>query len=104
MNRIEQYADKLRAQIKTGVKPDGTPMDDIADLERNLAIDVFEFAAYQDAKSRAQLRGLISTDEALTIYQALGGSPGANGGWAPTTDVAMKVTITTLMGQLMGVR
>ena len=105
-NRVTAYAQKLRDQIATGHKPDGSPLGDLARLDETMAISLAEFVAFQNLKSQAQASGRITYDEALTIYAALGDgySHDGNGGWAPGVDLAMKVTITELMAQLAGVR
>ena len=103
INRVVAHADALRTVIQSGRKPDGTPLEPgaLERLDADLAIDLLEFAVFQDVKSRAQLHGLITTEEALTVYHALGGAPGSNGGWAPDTDLAMKVTVTGLIKQIL---
>lgn len=105
-NRVTAYADKLRAQIASGRKPDGSPLGDLAKLDETMAISLAEFVSFQNLKSRAQVSGVLTVDEAMTIYAALGDgySHDGNGGWAPGVDLAMKVTITELMAQLVGVR
>lgn len=103
-NRVEDHAATVREAIASGRKVDGSgPIGDTAALDAELAVTFAEHAAYQDAQARAHLNGVITTDEAQTIYRALGeyGSE-ANGGWSKGTDLALKVTVTTVIGQLLG--
>jgi hypothetical protein len=103
-NRIEEHAATVREAIASGRKVDGSgPIGDTAALDAKLAVTFEEHYAFQNAQASAHASGVITTDEAQTIYRALGevGSE-ANGGWAKGTDLALKVTVTTLMGQLIG--
>ncbi len=103
-NRVEAHAATVREAIANGQKVDGSgPIGDTAALDRELALTFEEHFAYQNAQARAHASGLITPDEARTIYRALGevGSE-TNGGWARGTDLALKVTVTTVMGQLIG--
>lgn len=106
-NRIAKAIENLREQIATGLKPDGTPMGDLEKLDASLAIDIGELFAFQEAKSRAQVMGVLTVDEAMTIYAALGGEFGgvdSNGGWDSSADLATKVVVTQLMGELIAAR
>lgn len=73
-----------------------------ADLNAEMAVTSGEHFAYQTQQSRAAAGGRLNVDESLTVYVALGevGSA-ANGGWAASTDLATKVAVTMLMGELM---
>ena len=98
-NRIDLAAEQLREQLET--------MDaaKCLALEASLAIDFSEHAAYQDAQASAHAGGVLSTEEALTVYAALGEIGDAdNGGWARGTDWALKVTVTRLMAELLTLR
>lgn len=117
-NRVAAHAAMVRAAIASGQKVDRSgPIGDLERLEADLALAPFEHAAYQTAQVRAHARGVLSTAEALTVYRALGDYPSSegdsdrfdapmpdpsNGGWAAETDLATKVTVTTLMGSLIG--
>lgn len=95
-NRVLDAIEKARVTLST-VEP-----AKLATAEAALAIDVLELAAMQDAKSRAQVMGLINVDEAMTIYTALGEAPSpGNGGWAPGTDVATKYVVTSFIKALL---
>lgn len=100
-NRVLDYAARVRANIEAGRKPDGSPITaDLSELERTLALSPIEVVAFQNAQARAHATGVLSTAEAQTVYTAIG----EGGDWAPGTDLALKVTITNLMSELMGRR
>jgi len=102
-NRVITYAADIRARQASGLKPDGSPVGDLDDLDASLAISFGERAAYQDAQAAAHASGVLTADEALTVYTAIGESGSdANGGWPAGVDLALKVAVTALMGQLLG--
>jgi len=76
--------------------------DELAQLDRDMAVSFEEHFAYQNAQARAHLAGRLSTDDAQIIYHALGevGDP-ANGGWASQADTADKVAVTLAMNALL---
>ena len=66
-------------------------------LARSLAsLTPAEMAVYQERKSLAQASGLLTHGEAQTVYAILGDWDGAS--------IAQRMTVTQLMGQLMGVQ
>jgi len=105
-NRVEAYAARIRAAIASGQKPDGSgPIGDVSKLNETLALDFSEHFAYQNAQAEAHASGILTTDEAMSVYVALGEVGSAsNGGWAKGTDLALKVTVTNLIGQLLGAK
>lgn len=103
-NRVLAYAESVRARIATGKKPDGSPMGDLARLDRGMALTTAEWVAYQNAQARAHATGKLTASEAQTVYIALGGEVPSATGWAEGVDLAMKITITRLIGELAGVR
>lgn len=103
-NRVVRYAEKIQSLLDGGLKPDGSPLGDVKRLEGDLDISLMELVRYQEAKSIAQLKGLLTVDEAVTVYNALGRESGGsadNGGWGDGVTLAMKITITTLMMQIL---
>lgn len=105
-NRIESAISRLRARLEAGLKPDGTPITgDLGELEAGLALTGLEHFAYQSKQARAHATGKLSTGEAQTIYIALNGElPGSNGGWAESADLATKIVVTQVIGELAGLR
>lgn len=103
-NRILQAARRLQERLDTGVKPDGSPITgDLEALEESLDLDALETFAYQSAQARAHATGKLTTAEAQTIYLALGGEGFGRtaSGWADGVSLALKVTITNLMAELL---
>ena len=95
------------AALASGQKIDGSgPIEaDLTALEADQNLTFTEWFAFQEAQARAHATGVLRTDEAQTVYVALGGEAmPPETGWAEDVDLALKVTITTLIGQLMGVR
>lgn len=105
-NRVAAKVAEVRDALARGQRLDGRGSIDPADLpglEATLAVTFQEHFAYQNAQARAHATGVLTTEEAQVVYVALGevGDP-ANGGWAADTDLATKVVVTNLMGQLIG--
>lgn len=73
-----------------------------AHLNAELAITFDEHFRFQQLQSQAHALGNLSTDEAQLVYLNLGiAFTPDNGGWHATTDLATKVVITQLMGELL---
>jgi len=99
----------------------GTPMNRIADciarygeridahgdtvdhLHKELAITMAEFLTFQSVQTRAHVEGKITTEEAATIYAALGGET-YHGDWPEGTPLAAKVTVTQVMEELLAMQ
>jgi hypothetical protein len=95
-NRVADHIVQMRAQI-AGITPAARET-----LNRDMDVTAREHFAYQEAQARAHVSGKLSTNEAQVVYMALGeNGSGANGGWAAETDLATKVTVTLLMGELL---
>jgi hypothetical protein len=102
-NRVLAAIERQRDLINRGVKPDGTPITgDLQELERSLALTPVEVVAYQNAQARAHVTGVLTTDEAQTIYVAIG----EGGDWSDRADLATKIVVTQVIGELIraGVR
>jgi hypothetical protein len=65
-------------------------------LEEMLEIDPQEATACLEGQARAAARELITSAEALTIYQAL-----TPDGWEPGTRLEVKMTIVSIMDRLL---
>lgn len=70
--------------------------DKRARLTEHTAITFEEGFVYQETKSWAQAAGLITHDEAITVYAAFTGTR-----WADGTSLATKIAITKLMEELL---
>lgn len=107
MNRIALAIDKTRATLASGQRLDGAgPIDPsaVARLDKSLDNGLDEWFAYQTAQSRAHAMGVLTTEEAQVIYRALGGEAPGPGGWAAGTDLATKVVVTKVLGELARIR
>jgi len=109
-NRIEARIEIRRKAFREGVglgDKAGKRLtdEDIKKAEQSVAINFAEHAAYQDVQAYAHASGTINTDEASTIYRALGeiGSE-KNGGWATGTDLATKIVVTRVIADLLDAR
>lgn len=100
MNRFKVVEETVQKTIDSGVKPDGSPLGDLVQLEKALALDPIEVVAYQTAQARAFALGKISLEEAQYVYTAIG--EGAD--WPKGTSLARKVAVTQAMAVLMKVR
>lgn len=101
MNRIQDAINQLATRIDSmdGVGLTGRPL---SEMNTDLAFD--EFVAFQDIKSTAQASGLLTVDEALTIYAALGGEAYSGGdGWPDGTGIATKVIVNQVCAEMMGI-
>ena len=102
MNRILAAIDRLDNRIKSmnGIGLNGSRIED---MKTDITLE--EFVAYQNAQAMAHASGRLTTDEAQTIYIALGGEQyhEASGGWAPDATLAAKIIVTQVMGELMGI-
>ena len=100
-NRVTAAIARCEARIQAmgGIAKDGSRLDDLHAKNR-LALD--EFVAYQNTQALAHATGKISSDEAATVYGALGGES-YHGDWPKGTSLAVKMVVTQLMGDLLGV-
>jgi len=89
-NRLLAHA----AWINT--KLDVLDTDTRARLEQMLEIDPAEAIACLEGQARAVAREILTSAEALTIYQAL-----TPEGWEPGTRLEVKMTIVSLMDKLL---
>lgn len=96
MNRIATAVERVRARLA-----DLDP-EKVAELDKGMSLEAFEHFEYQNVQARAHVEQTLTTEEAQTIYVALGevGSA-ANGGWAEGTDTATKVAVTQAIGELL---
>jgi hypothetical protein len=92
---ITRYGERIDAQGETGLT--GKPVDH---LHEDLAISMAEFVAYQNAQTRAHVEGRITTEEASTLYMALGGET-YHGDWPKRTPLATKIVVTQVMHELI---
>ena len=89
-NRIAMAIGKLQNHPKLG------------ELDGQMDITFREHFGYQNAQASAHASGRLSLEEAHLIYRALGEAHNTgNGGWAAGVDLATKVVVTRVMGELI---
>lgn len=108
-SRISQRIARTAAALDARVRLDtGEPLPADLDLDafaRTLDNSLIEHFTYQTVQSRAFAMGLLTYEEAQTIYVALGEVP-AEDGWAAGTSLATKLVVTQVLAELIakGVR
>jgi hypothetical protein len=105
INRIEEHANQLRAEIEAGVTADGTSFGDLEELDRALDISDSTRLLYQERRGQARLEGRLTAEEAKSVDLAVGEAGSSdNGGWPIETDLSLKMTVTNLMFHLSNKR
>lgn len=95
MNRLTPAINRTRLKIAE------LPAEKIEALEKHTEVTFEDHFQYQEMQARAHAMQKISQDEALIIYNALGEyRRDTNGGWTDGTDLATKVVITQMIGEL----
>jgi hypothetical protein len=89
-NRLLQHAAWINCRL------DRLDQDSRARLEEMLEIDPNEATACLEGQARAAASDLLTSDEALTIYQSL-----TPEGWEPGTRLEVKMTIVGIMDRLL---
>lgn len=102
-NRVERGIAALQTKIDEldGVGLNGRPLSEVED---ECTLTFQEFVAFQNQQAIAHASGILSTDEASTVYRLLGGechADNGNGGWPTGVTLAQKMTVNQLMGELM---
>jgi hypothetical protein len=95
-NRITDVAAIVREKLST------LPADQVASIDATLNLDPGDYFDYQNLQAHSHAGGLLSTDEALTWYNAVGTSASSsNGGWSSGTDTALKYAVTIMAQKLL---
>jgi hypothetical protein len=98
-NRIADLIGRYETRIAklNGVGLDGRPVES---LHEDMKLSFEEFHQYQNMQASAFAQQLLTTEEAQTIYIALGGEE-YHPNWPEGTSLATKTAITqTMMGLL----
>jgi len=89
-NRLLVSEAEIREKIKT------LDAEGIRNLEKATTLSLEEISYYQQLKSIAQMKDLITAEEAMTIYNALMR-------W-DELELPLRVSLTVGLGQLAGLR
>ena len=106
-NRIDEaivrQQERIDALIKSGVDLKGNPIKaSLENMENTMALTVKDHVEFQNQQAKASAVGKLNTDEALTIYNALGEyHNAANGGWQDGVTLATKVIVTQVVSELL---
>jgi hypothetical protein len=100
---IGRQQGRIDALVADGVDLKGQPIEaSLANMDETLALTVMEHADLQNQQARANAMGTLNTDEALTIYNALGEAHNPdNGGWQDGVDLATKVIVTLAVKEML---
>ena len=106
-NRIDEAIGRQQGRIdkliESGVDLKGRPIEaSLENMHNTMALTVKDHADFQNQQARANAMGKLNTDEALTIYNALGEYHNAkNGGWQDGVTLAAKVIVTQAVEELL---
>ena len=106
-NRIDKaigrQQGRIDALIKSGVDLKGNPIKaSLENMENTMALSVKDHVDFQNQQVGANAVGKLNSDEALTIYNALGEYHNdANGGWQDGVTLATKVIVTQVVSELL---
>lgn len=93
MNRVANLISTLEGRVAA------LPQDKRDDLEQTATFDFEEFVELQNLKSAAQASGLLSLEEAQTVYMTLGeGGPDKVNRASLATRCAMLQLLKELLG------
>lgn len=97
-NRIAEAIERIKPKVEALDTEARERMEETSQL---VGTDHFD---YQQVQAQAHAAGKITTAEAQIIYMALGEyqSPD-NDGWTEDTDLATKIVVTQIIGELLGV-
>jgi hypothetical protein len=101
MTPTERFDDAVAAAREV---LDGLPDDVRQTIERTLDLTFEEWIVWNDRRALAQAGGVIDADLSRRIYAATGGpsyARSAGDGWAPDADLALRYSVTILMGKLL---
>jgi hypothetical protein len=97
-NRILAAIERRKADIASALASGSLSEDRIEALRRALDLDAGEHARFQDLKSLACAKGVLTLEEGLTLFQLLGGTPAIFN----ARDCATKSVLTAVFRELIG--
>jgi len=96
-NRILDCADGYTQKIKD----QATKETALIELEKSLSVTFQDHFDYQQLQARSHALGTLTTEEAQTIYIALGEAMSTqNGGWQSHVKLPLKIAITLMIEKL----
>mgnify|MGYP001442229295 CR=1 FL=1 len=95
MNRITDLIQTLNGRVEA------LPQEKQEDLAKTAVFDFEEFVSLQNLKSAAQMSGLLSLDEAQTVYMLLGEGGPDKVNKAP---VGTRCALLQLLKELLGAK
>jgi len=98
-NRIADLIGQYEARIEKlgGVGLDGRPLET---MHEEMKLSMAEFVQFQNLQAGAHAQGLITTEEAQTVYISLGGES-FHPDWPEGTSLGTKTAITQFMMELI---
>lgn len=96
-NRIVESITAMRAQIEKRISDGIATRKQVAEAAGKMDMDYTEWSLFQDTKSLAHASGLLTAEEAQTVYAVLGGSPEEFN----SNDAGTKAVMTKLFAQLL---
>lgn len=71
MNRIQSAIDRMTENVKGK----NLPQERLDEMNKSLDMPLEDFCKFQEMKSVAMMEGILTTDEAQTVYVLLGETP-----------------------------
>lgn len=99
-DRILASIARRRVEIKAMVEAGKLDDERVEALRGALDMDLSEFARFQELKSLAMMEGILTEEEAQTVFRLLGGVPAVFN----AQDCATKAVLTKLFGELLGLK
>jgi len=100
VNCIAQQIQKMQLQIEDRIERGVTTVKKVKECNKELDMEVDEFCKFQELKSLAVLNGMLTTEEGMTIYCALGEIPETFN----KQPVYVKAVLTEMYKELLGMR
>ncbi len=99
-NRITAAFARMEAQIADRIAKGLTTAEKIRDVHKTLDMDLAEYARFHTLKTLAVAQGLLTPEEAQSVYLCLG----ENVQTFNDQPVHIKSVLTSLFGELLSVR
>ena len=97
MNRILVAVGRMKKQIESRIANGLTTAEAVEKTHKNLDISFEEYCKFQELKSIATVNGILTMDEAQTVYRYLGVMPETFN----KQPVEVKAVLTQLFSELI---